>query len=222
MKYTALTENQKRILDVIVSFVKTNGISPTIREIQKISKLRSLRGVTLQLEALESQGFITKKNGARGIAVNPSLLEPSKDMEISVNLLKAQEEEESKIDIPLMTTTISAGYGNLATDEHIERQIPIPLSAARGMTNVFAIEVSGDSMINAGINDGDIAIIAPQPIANDGDIVAAYFEGGVTLKKFRMIENRPMLVPANPNYRPITSQFSITGKLVNVIKPDNK
>lgn len=221
MKYTILTENQKRILEVILSYVKTNGISPTIREIQKISGLRSLRGVTLQLDALEAQGFITKKVGARGIAVNPSLLEPSEDKEISINLFKAKEEEELRIDIPLMTTTISAGYGNLA-EEHIEQQIPIPLSAARGMTNVFAVKVSGDSMINSGINDGDIAIIAPQPIANDGDIVAAYFDGGVTLKKFRMIENRPMLVPANPNYQPITSQFQITGKLVNVIKPDDK
>jgi repressor LexA len=215
MQYPTLTKNQKLVLETIINYVRTNNIPPTTRELQKLSGL-SPRGITLQLDILEEQDLITRKPGARGILVNPALLHTAEET-ISVNLIKSLVEEESIVNIPLMTSPISAGYGN-DVEDYIEDQISVSLSNTRGLRNVFAVKVSGDSMIGAGIENGDIAIIAAQPIANDGDIVAAHYENGVTLKKFKIVEGRALLIPANPNYEPITNHFSIQGKLINIIK----
>lgn len=216
IKYNVLSENQKKVLEEVISYIRTNNIPPTTREIQHLTGL-SPRGVTLQLNSLEKQEFIKRKTGARGILVNPYLLQVSQNEKISVDLINAKEEMTSNVEIPLMTPTISAGLGNLA-EEHIGGQINVPLSTTKGMRNVFAVKISGDSMIRAGIEDGDIAIIAPQQIANDGDVVAAIHEGGVTLKRFRIIDGRPILIPANPQYEPITKEFSIQGKMIGIIK----
>jgi repressor LexA len=217
LRYTVLTENQKKVLEAIISYIRVNNIAPTTREIQNLSGL-SPRGVTLQLQVLEKQGFITRKLGARGIEVTQSLLHVQKDEKIKVSVTQA---DEGIISIPMMTASIPAGPVSFV-EEHTDNQIDIPLSVTRGMRNVFAVKVSGDSMIGAGIESGDIAIIATQPIANEGDIVAALHDGGVTLKKFRIVDGRPILMPANPKYEPITKEFSIQGKLINVIKLDEE
>ena len=186
---------------------------PTTREIQELSGL-SPRGVTLQLNALEKQGFISRKSGARGIVVDPSLLNFPEDGDVSVPVAKSKEE---KVSIPMMAASIPAGPTSYI-EEYSDSTINISLSLTRGMKNVFAVKVTGDSMIGAGIEEGDMAIIAPQPVANDGDIVAAIHDNGITLKRFRILDGRPLLMPANPKYEPITSDFSIQGKLINIIK----
>jgi repressor LexA len=74
-------------------------------------------------------------------------------------------------------------------------------------------------MINAGIEDGDTAIIESKPLADDGDIVAALIpDKGVTIKKFKVVDGRPVLIPANPKYSLITDNFVIQGKLINILK----
>lgn len=213
MRYQTLTPNQQKVLDILVSYLKVNHMPPTTREVQELSGL-SPRGVTLQLNALEEQNFISRKNGARGIIVNPSLLNLPEDSNISVPFTKTKEEE---ISIPMMAASIPAGPTSYI-EEYSDSTIDISLSLTRGMRNVFAVKVTGDSMIGAGIEEGDTAIIAPQSIASDGDIVAAVHDGGVTLKRFRIVDGRPLLMPANPKYEPITSDFSIQGKLINILK----
>lgn len=216
MKYTVLTDNQKKVLEAIIAYIRTNNLPPTTREIQKLSDL-SPRGVTLQLQLLELQGFITRKPGARGISVNPSLLHVSENEKVSVPITEAKEDT---ISVPMMSASIPAGPISFV-EEHSDKRIEVPLSITRGMRNVFAVKVSGDSMIGAGIESGDTAIIATQPIANDGDIVAALYDGGVTLKKFRILDGRPILMPANPKYEPITKEFAIQGKLINLLKSED-
>ena len=219
MNYFSLSQNQKKVLETIINYFRVNCRYPTNREIQKLSGL-SPRGVTLQLNSLESQNYIVRSSGARGISLNQSLLQVSQSENVSIDLINAKEEKESNIEIPIMASSISAGLGNFV-DDYASNQMNIPLSSTKGMRNVFAVKVFGDSMIGAGIESGDIAIIAPQSIANSGDIVAAIYDGGVTLKKFLIIDGRPILMPANPKYEPITNNFSIQGKLINLIKNNN-
>lgn len=202
MNYQQLTERQKKVLDIILSHIQSYGFPPSIREIMERAEISSLRGVTNQLEALANTGWITRKKGARGITVNPALLT----------------DKVETISIPLLITSIPAGVPNYA-DSHSDEKIDVSLLQTKGIRNVFAVKIKGDSMINAGINDGDTAIITPQPVANDGDIVAARLNNDeVTLKKLRIVEGIPMLFPANPKYPPITEKFEIQGKLINIIK----
>lgn len=199
MDHLNLTEKQKRVLEIVIGQIKTVGFPPTIREIRDRCQIRSLRGVTLQLKALEKSGLISRKKGARSIRLHPSLLQTKQRF----------------ISIPMMVGAIPAGTPFLAENQ-VDKYIKISLLQSRGLKNVFAVEVSGDSMVNAGINSGDIAIIAPQPIASDGEIVAALCENRITLKRFRVVEGRPILFPANPKYKPILENFSIQGKLINI------
>lgn len=201
MDYSDLTDRQKKVLNIIVENVQTNGLPPTLREIRDRSDIDSLRGVTLQLDILEKDGFLSRRKGARGIKLNSFLLDS----------------KEETISIRLITSTIPAGVPTLA-EEHSDERIDVSLLQTKGVRDVFAVKVSGDSMVDAGIDDGDIALITPQTIVNDGDIVSAVIEGGVFLKRFRLVEGIPMLLPANPKYQPILDKFEIQGKLVNVIK----
>jgi len=200
MNYKPLSENQKKVLEAILSSVASGGKSPSIRDIQKVTGISSLRGVTLQLDTLEQLGFIKRNSETRGISINEALLHPTET-----------------ISIPLLATTIPAGYASPA-DDFSDQRITIPISDTKGLRNAFAVRVSGESMIGAGIEDGDTAIISPQQVANDGDIVAALHDGGVTLKRDRTVDGIPMLTPANPKFPPIFGDFEIQGKLVNVIK----
>lgn len=200
MNYQLLSINQKKVLDAILSEIASKGISPSIRKIQRITGIKSLRGVTLQLETLEKLGYIAREYGVRGIQINKAILQTT-----------------NKVSIPLMVSSIPAGYGSLA-DDFSDQKIEVSIADTKGVNNVFAVPVSGESMINAGIDDGDIAIIAPQHTAEDGDIVAALYDNGVTLKRFRIVDDIPMLVPANPKFRPILEEFVIQGKLINLIK----
>lgn len=116
-----------------------------------------------------------------------------------------------------MTSSIPAGAPSYV-EEHSDDKASLTVEDTRGLTNVFAVRVSGDSMEGSGIEDGDLAVISPQVLVEDGDIVAAIHEGGVTLKKLKIVENRPVLFPTNPKYKPITRDFEIQGKLINVVK----
>ncbi len=117
----------------------------------------------------------------------------------------------------ILGITIPAGYGSSA-DDCSDQTIEIPVSETKGIRNAFAIQVSGESMIGAGIEDGDVAIISSQQVANDGDIVAALYDDGVTLKRYRVVDGIPMLMPANPKFRPIIENFEIQRKLINLKK----
>ncbi len=219
-----LTDRQKKVLEIIINNIKHKGVAPSIREIQKLTNIKSTRGVLLQFDALEEAGFIKRNQKHRGIKVKPSLLATGSDnvsVQLIENTIEGEKDVEETVSVPLMTNAISAGVPAYVV-QHSDTTISVPMLETGGMRNIFAVKVSGDSMVDENIEDGDFAIISPQILAEDGDIVAAHLEeqDGITLKKFRMIERRPVLFPANPKYKPITDRFEIQGKLISVIKKE--
>ena len=204
MKFSTLTEKQQEILEIVLAHIQVDGEPPSLRDIQKKAKtVSSMRGIALQLDSLEEAGYITRDSKAKSITLNDSLT--------------VQHDE--FIEIPLLLGRVPAGLPSMF-DEYIDRHIPVKMSATKGLRNVFAIKIIGDSMIDAGIVEDDHAIVSPSVVANNGDIVLALIEDGLTLKRFRVVDGHPILFPANKNYKPIADNFEVRGKLVNIIKPE--
>ncbi len=200
-----LTNKQKQILDFIIEYVKTKNYPPSIREIADHFKITP-KGAYDHLKAIEKKGFIkTEKNRSRAI-----------------ELTKIQQEEHEWTNdiykIPLVGR-VAAGSPILA-EENIEEYLTFPRSMIpyHLEKEIFALRVTGDSMIEAKINDGDIAIIQ-KTSANNGDIVVALIEDEATLKYFYKEKDYIRLEPANPKYKPIiTKDAIIIGKLIGLYR----
>ncbi|NTV30516.1 transcriptional repressor LexA [candidate division WWE3 bacterium] len=198
-----LTNRQLITLDLIISEIETNGFPPTVREIRDRLGVNSIRGASIHLDALERKGFIQRSSKARGIKV---LRRPE------TNNAHLQE-----IRIPLIGQ-VQAGHPIWA-EEHFEKYINVKKSYLKGYQKAFAVRVEGESMIEAGIEPGDIALIHPTESASNGDIVVALIEDSVTLKRFHKVDDFIALLPANPNFKPIIgTEFNIQGKLIGLIK----
>jgi len=196
-----LTQKQKRVLDFIRQRIK-ESLPPTIREIAKELGFSSTGTVRDYLDILESKGYL-KRSAKRSRAIE---------------LLK---ESLGKFRIPIIGT-IPAGRPTMAYED-IQGYIDVDdLFLGRlSQIDVFALKVKGQSMIDAGIVDGDIAIVKKQHTAQHGDIVAAILTGNdeVTLKRFRHHAGRkPYLEAANKDYPPIYEEFTILGRLKTIIR----
>ncbi|MBU0578951.1 transcriptional repressor LexA [Patescibacteria group bacterium] len=206
MKFSTLTNKQQEVLEIVMSYLGTSGESPSLRDIQKQAQsVSSMRGITLQLDALEEAGFIRRDPKTRAITLSDSLANPNNEF----------------IEIPLLLGSVPAGTPSMF-EEFIDRHIPVKLSATKGLRNVYAIKVRGDSMNEANIIEGDHAIVTPSPVANNGDIVLALVDNELTIKKFRLVNDYPILFPESDNksHKPIAGNFSVRGKLINIIKPE--
>ena len=195
-----LTEKQELIFDFIKDKIKDCGFPPTVREIGEKFEI-TVKGAYDHIKAIEKKGFIkTEQNKSRAIVVlGEECIEP-------VNA----------INIPLVGR-IAAGTPVLA-EENIEEYLSFP-KAMFGKGDYFALSVRGDSMIDGGIFDGDIAIIKQQNTANNGDIVAAMIDEEATLKKFNKTGNKIQLIAENPAYKPIVpDNLTILGKLSAVFR----
>lgn len=201
MQEPKLTENQKKVLEALVTYIKNNGFPPTLRELMQKTGIASLRGITLQLDSLEELGYLEQRGGAaRGISVDSGLL------------------VDEPVKVPLMTSFIPAGFP-MDADDYTDSSLELSVVQTRGLrSGLFAVRITGDSMIDAGINEGDIAIFHSQKNANSGDIVAAEVGGDITLKRYRIVDGYPILVPANKKYSDIKTEFRIQAKLINTIK----
>ena len=198
-----LTEKQKLILDYIKTQVKLNGVVPSIREICKVSGLSSTSSVHLQLENLEKKGYIRRKQAKTR---NIEILEKN----FYNNFL------EELVNVPILGD-VSAGAPILAT-EHIESYFPIPVTYLNN-NDAFMLKISGDSMINAGIYDGDLVLVNKQPIANNRDIVIALIDEEATCKRFFMEDGEIILKPENDLYEPIKSKnITILGKVIGLFR----
>lgn len=197
-----LTDRQQATLDLIIHEIETNGYPPTVREIRDRLGVNSIRGASIHLDALERKGFIVRTSKARGIKV---LRRPEGN------------NHHQEIRIPLVGH-VQAGHPIWA-EEHFERYINVKKSYLRGYQKAFAVRVEGESMIEAGIEPGDIALIYPTENANNGDIVVALIEDSVTLKRFHRVDDFIALLPANRNFKPIIgTEFNIQGKMIGLIK----
>ena len=198
---TTITTRQQRILDFIAETVRDRGYPPTVREIGEAVGLTSSSSVHAQLENLERKGLLHK--------------DPTKPRAMTLNEPRA-----SSITVPLVGR-IAAGAPVMAA-EHVEEYLAVPEGFA-GDTEHFALKVAGESMIGAGIFDGDVVVIRSQDHARDGDIVAALLPGPAedeaTVKRFGHDGDRVMLIPENPALEPFEmADGRIMGKVVAVLR----
>ncbi|HWP59259.1 MAG TPA: transcriptional repressor LexA [Candidatus Acidoferrales bacterium] len=196
-----LTLRQRQIYDFLVRNIREKGYAPSIPEIGARFKIASTNGVADHLKALEKKGYI-RRVGKRAIEV----LSP-----LGKSLFAATRQ------VPVLGR-VPAGKP-LITEESVEGLMGVPAELARGET--FILRVKGDSMIDAGILDGDYAIIRRQETAENGEIVCAMVNGEATLKRFLKKGGAVTLKAENKNYAPITvseGDFSIVGKMVGLIR----
>lgn len=200
-----LTDRQQEILDLIRTTVADRGYPPSVREIGDVLGLRSPSTVHSHLSSLVRSGYLRR--------------DPSKPRAIEVvdpgssNLHRS-----ATRDVPLVGR-IAAGAPVLA-EEQIEEVLTLPTEFT-GQGPVFLLRVSGDSMINAGILDGDYVVIRSQNVANNGEIVAALVDGEeATVKRFARRDGRVVLIPENPAYQEMVfaEGVQVLGKVVAVLR----
>ena len=196
-----LTDNAKKVFIFVSKFQLKNGYSPSIPEIMEATQIKSIRGVSIQLEKLQNHGYIHRdKQARRAIKI---LLPPLPD--------------EDTVSLPLVGD-IRAGMPTLA-QENIEEYRDVSKSDIHGRSDAFLLRVKGDSMSKTDLNTGDIVIVAPQPVPSNGDIVVAFNpdEETATLKRFKKMDGYVVLLPEshNPEYKPIiVKEIMIQGKVI--------
>jgi len=195
-----LTDKQDLIFHYIKDRIRESGFPPTVREIGDNFGI-TVKGAYDHVKAIEKKGFIKcEQNKSRAIIIL--------DQDDCVPV--------DAVNIPLVGR-IAAGSPILAS-ENIDEYLSFPASMF-GRGEYFALTVKGDSMIDGGIFDGDIAIIKKQNTAVNGDVVAALLDEEATLKTFKKVSNAVHLIAENPTYPPIvTRDVSILGVLSAVFR----
>ncbi len=201
-----LTDRQQQVLDHIKQTVNDRGYPPSVREIGDAVGLSSPSTVHSHLNSLVKAGMIKK--------------DPSKPRAIMImDQSESAAADDRRIrDIPVLGR-IAAGTPILAA-EQVEEIMPLPTELV-GDGPVFLLEVKGDSMIDAGIHEGDLVAIHSQPDARDGEIVAALIHGEeATVKRLRREGGKVSLVSENPAYEPMvfSEGVELIGKVVSVLR----
>ena len=203
MAYCRISSKQQEILDYIKNEILNRGFPPAVREICEAVHLKSTSSVHSHLEALEKNGYIRRD------ATKPRAIEIIDD---NFNLARRE-----VVNVPLVGT-VAAGQPILAV-ENIETYFPVP---AEFMPNEqsFMLRVKGDSMVNAGIFDGDQVLVKQQTSAKNGDIVVALVEDSATVKTFYKEDGYYRLQPENDYMDPILVQdnLQILGKVFGVFR----
>ena len=207
-----LTKRQQAVMDSIEKCIREKGYGPTVREICTDLGLSSPSTVHVHLKTLEQKGYIVRDPlKSRSISLPTPLSERDNGMS---NVTRPSF---SKIvDVPLVGN-VAAGEPILA-EENITDTISLPTDIV-GDAPSFMLSVRGESMIEAGINDGDYVVVKEQPVANNGDIVVAIIEDGATVKRFYKEKDHIRLQPENSSMDPIiTTDCQIAGKVVAVFR----
>ncbi|MBD5435594.1 MAG: transcriptional repressor LexA [Treponema sp.] len=199
-----ITQVQKNVLDYISKFIDENSYPPTVREISEHFG-KSIRAVQDNMTALQRKGFI-------------SLVRKKSR---SIKILMDDAEKEGGIfmeKIPLLGT-IAAGKP-LLCEENLDGYVTLTEPFIRPGKNYFALRVRGQSMVGAGILEGDLAIVEQGSEAVDGQIVVAVIDDAITLKRYFKESGRIRLQPENPDFNPIycTSDLRIVGTLANLVR----
>ena len=195
------SNKQMEIYEFLKNFTELKGYPPSVREICEAVNLKSTSSVHGHLKKLETKGLIKRD------PTKPRALEI---MENSLNKIEM-------VNIPIIGK-VTAGIPILA-NENVEGVFPVPLSYIKHDKELFMLNVSGDSMINAGIHNGDLAIIERNPTACNGDIVVALIENEATIKTFYKEDDYIRLQPENDTMDPIiVKDCSILGKLVGLFR----
>jgi len=203
-----LTARQRQVLDFIDAEVRARGYPPSVREIGEAVGLSSPSTVHAHLAALQDKGYLKR--------------DPSKPRAIEIALeptTGAAAERRPVRHVPLLGD-VAAGTGVLAA-EHVDEIVPVPADLC-GEGELFMLRVRGESMIDAGIFDGDLVVARSQPTADSGDIVVAGIPGEeATVKTFLHRRNKIVLRPANETMDDLVydpSDVQIYGKVVTLLR----
>lgn len=202
MNHGKISVKQKEILDYIKSQITCKGYPPAVREICEAVKLKSTSSVHSHLETLEKNGYIRR--------------DPTKPRAIEIIDDNFNTFRRELVNIPIIGT-VTAGSPILAV-ENLDGYFPIP-SELMPNEETFMLKVKGESMINAGIFDGDQIIVQQQTTAKDGDIVVALIDDSVTIKTYYKEKNHYRLQPENDSMEPIiVKELNILGKLIGLFR----
>jgi repressor LexA len=198
-----ITDRQKEVLEFISGFTEENGFPPTVREISEHFEI-SIRAVQDHIIALQKKGFLSQsQKRSRSIRV----LSDIRDKENSPFVGK----------VPLLGT-VAAGKP-LLCEENLDGYVNLTEPFVRPGKNYFALRVRGQSMINAGILEGDLAVIEQSEIAADGQIIVAVIDDAITLKRYYKETDRIRLQPENPDFQAIyCKDVRIVGILSNIVR----
>jgi repressor LexA len=197
----ALTARQKEIYDFLLRTIREKGYAPSMAEIGARFKIASTNGVSDHLKALEKKGYI-RRIGKRAIEVINIL---GKTALIAIR------------EVPILGR-VAAGKPFLS-EENIEGYLALPSDMGSG--RLFALEVKGDSMTGAGIENGDRVIVKQQGTAENGEIICALIDGEATLKRFFKNDGVITLKAENEKYAPIVlskGEFRIAGRVIGLIR----
>ena len=191
-----LTPRQQEVLKFIQQFDRTEGYPPTIREIGRALGIRSLRGVTVHLDALVRKGQLQRDRRARGLR------------------LAHRAAMGTVVALPLVGR-IAAGQPIVAEELSDESMVVDHRLAPPGC---FVVRVHGESMVGAGIQHGDYVIVRPQATAQNGEIVAVLIEGEATVKRFFRDRHLIRLQPENPAMKPLVfREADLAGRQIRVL-----
>ena len=210
-----LTPRQRKVLEVIRDHVERAGYPPSVREIGDAVGLTSTSSVAHQMRVLEKKGFL-RRDPHRPRALDVRLPEELEGAE------EASEVEAIRADRPAPTYVpvvgrIAAG-GPILAEQAVEDVFPLPRELV-GEGSLFMLKVVGDSMIEAAITDGDWVVVRQQPVADNGEIVAAMLDNEATVKTFRRRDGHVWLLPQNPAFEPIPGdEATVLGKVVAVLR----
>jgi repressor LexA len=197
----APTARQARILEVIRDFTHERGYPPSVREIGERVGLSSSSTVQSHLKSLEKRGLIHR--------------DPTKPRALVTGRKRDRREVEHAV-LPIVGK-VAAG-SPITAAENVEGEFPVPADLAR-KHGTFMLRVSGDSMVEAAILDGDLIVVSPQPDARNGEIVVAMLDGEATVKRFYRESGRVRLQPENRAMEPIyADNVTVLGRVAAVYR----
>lgn len=225
-----LTPRQRRVLETIRESVESRGYPPTMREIGEAVGLASPSSVKHQLMALERKGFLRRDpNRPRAMEVvypagsaesartrTPGSVSSAEAHWGAVPSVSEDERTPAPSYVPLVGR-IAAG-GPILAEQLVEDVFPLPRQLV-GDGDLFLLKVAGDSMIEAAICDGDWVVVRRQPVAENGEVVAAMIDGEATVKTFKQADGHVWLLPHNAAYSPIPGDDAqVLGRVVAVLR----
>ena len=219
---SGLTARQRKVLEFLREEIERRGYPPSMREIGAAVGLTSSSSVAHQLRSLEAMGYVKRDpNRPRALEIFlPDVLAARRSMAAATEPGYDETGIGDAIPAPVNVPVVGriAAGGPILAEERVEDVFPLPKSLV-GDGTLFLLEVSGDSMIDAAICSGDYVVIRQQPVAENGDIVAAMIDGEATVKTFKRRDEGVWLMPHNPAYDPIPGDdATILGRVVAVLR----
>ncbi len=205
--YEDLNTSQVKILNYLKYQLQNKGYPPSVREICHAVELKSTSTVHAHLAKLEEKGYI-RKDPTKPRAIEILHSDTNQDFKLQKEI----------INVPVIGK-VTAGEPILAV-ENIEDTFPLPVDFVDSQNHeIFILKIKGDSMIDAGIFDGDFIVVSQQSTANNGEIVVALIEDEATVKRFYKEKNQVRLQPENKSMDPIyTTEASVLGRVVGVYR----